>query len=62
MARTRIVEGAVGMVELALKRLGDTGIVALDDERKAAMIDNLLVALVSESQVQPILNAGTVYP
>ena len=60
-ARKQIVEGAVGMVEMALKHLADNKIVELDSERKAAMVNNLLVALVSESQAQPVINAGTLY-
>ena len=61
-ARTRIVEGAVGMVEMALARLGDHKIVQMDEERKAAMVSNLLVVLCSEHAVQPVLNTGTLYP
>ena len=60
-ARQRIVEGAVGMVKLALERLQDEGVVELDEERKAAMVSNLLVVLCGESQAQPVLNAGTLY-
>jgi regulator of protease activity HflC (stomatin/prohibitin superfamily) len=60
-ARTRIVEGAVGMVELALARLEEREIVELDQERKAAMVSNLLVVLCSEQNTQPIINAGTLY-
>jgi regulator of protease activity HflC (stomatin/prohibitin superfamily) len=60
-ARQKIVEGAVGMVESALKMLSEQNIVRLDDEKKAAMTNNLLVALVSEAQAQPILNTGTLY-
>jgi regulator of protease activity HflC (stomatin/prohibitin superfamily) len=60
-ARQKIVEGAVGMVEIALKMLADQNVVHLDDERKAAMVNNLLVALVSEHEATPILNAGTLY-
>ena len=61
-ARTRIVEGAVGMVEMALARLGDHKIVQMDEERKAAMVSNLLVVLCGEHAVQPVLNTGTLYP
>ena len=61
-ARTRIVEGAVGMVELALERLGERDIVELDEERKAAMVSNLLVVLCSDSRVTPVVNTGTLYP
>lgn len=61
-ARQRIVEGAVGMVELALARLEASGTVDLDAERKASMVSNLMVVLCSEHAVQPVVNAGTVYP
>jgi regulator of protease activity HflC (stomatin/prohibitin superfamily) len=60
-ARKKIVEGAVGMVEMALTRLSDEHIVQLDEEKKATMVNNLLVALVSEQATQPIINTGTVY-
>ena len=60
-ARTRIVDGAVGMVELALNHLQARNIVDLDDERKAAMVSNLLVVLCSESETTPVINAGTLY-
>jgi regulator of protease activity HflC (stomatin/prohibitin superfamily) len=60
-ARFKIVEGAVGMVQHALQLLSEQNVVNLDEERKAAMINNLLVALVSESQATPILNTGTLY-
>ena len=60
-ARTRIVEGAVGMVEMALARLGEHNIVELDEERKAAMVSNLLVVLCGEHAATPVLNAGTLY-
>ena len=60
-ARQKIVLGAVTMVEMALKGLSDRNIIALDDERKAAMVSNLLVVLCSESETQPIINAGTLY-
>lgn len=60
-ARQKIVEGAVGMVESALKMLSDQNVITLDDERKASMINNLLVALVSEHDVQPVINTGTLY-
>jgi hypothetical protein len=60
-ARTRIVEGAVGMVELALKRLSEQDIVELDEERKAAMVSNLLVVLCGDRGTQPIVNAGSLY-
>jgi hypothetical protein len=60
-ARRRIVEGAVGMVELALAHLEEREIVELDQERKAAMVSNLLVVLCSEQNTQPIVNAGTLY-
>jgi regulator of protease activity HflC (stomatin/prohibitin superfamily) len=60
-ARTRIVEGAVGMVEMALEMLSRREIVELDNERKAAMVSNLLVVLCGERSTQPIVNAGTIY-
>jgi regulator of protease activity HflC (stomatin/prohibitin superfamily) len=60
-ARSMIVDGAVGMVEMALKRLADNNIVELDAERKAAMVSNLLVVLCGERGAQPVLNAGTLY-
>ncbi len=60
-ARTRIVEGSVGMVEMALTRLEANGIVALDEERKAAMVSNLLVVLCADQPASPIVNAGTLY-
>jgi regulator of protease activity HflC (stomatin/prohibitin superfamily) len=60
-ARQRIVEGAVGMVEMALDRLARNNIVDLDEERKAAMVSNLLVVLCSERSTQPIVNAGTLH-
>jgi SPFH domain / Band 7 family len=61
-ARQRIVEGAVGMVELALARLDEHEVVVLDDERRAAMVANLLVALCSDQSMQPVVNVGTLYP
>ena len=60
-ARERIVEGAVGMVDMALRRLGEQHIVELDEERKAAMVSNLLVVLCGERATQPVVNAGTLY-
>jgi len=60
-ARKQIVEGAVGMVEMALERLSEKEIVQLDEERKAAMVSNLLVVLCGEKSVSPIVNAGTLY-
>ena len=60
-ARTKIVEGAVGMVEMALEQLSEKGVVELDEERKAAMVSNLLVVLCSEHETQPVVNAGTLY-
>ena len=59
--RTRIVAGAVGMVEMALAELQKNGVVQLDEERKAAMVSNLLVVLCGERSTQPIVNAGTLY-
>jgi regulator of protease activity HflC (stomatin/prohibitin superfamily) len=60
-ARTRIVEGAVGMVEMALEMLSTKSIVSLDEERKASMVSNLLVVLCGERGAQPIINTGTIY-
>jgi regulator of protease activity HflC (stomatin/prohibitin superfamily) len=60
-ARQRIVEGAVGMVEMALDRLAEHNVVELDEERKAAMVSNLLVVLVGDRDTQPIVNAGSLY-
>jgi regulator of protease activity HflC (stomatin/prohibitin superfamily) len=60
-ARQRIVEGAVGMVQLAPQRLQEEGVVELDEERKAAMVSNLLVVLCSEQATQPVVNTGTLY-
>lgn len=60
-ARQQIVEGAVGMVETALQRLSERKVVELDDERKAAMVSNLLVVLCGDHHVQPIVNAGSLY-
>lgn len=60
-ARVKIVEGAVGMVRLALDHLSNDGIVQLDEERKAAMVSNLLVVLCGEHAAQPVVNTGTLY-
>lgn len=60
-ARRQIVEGAVGMVDEALKRLSERQIIDLDEERKAAMINNLLVVLTSEQNTQPVINTGSLY-
>jgi len=60
-ARQRIVEGAVGMVQLALQRLEEEGVVQLDEERKAAMVSNLLVVLCSEQATQQVVNTGSLY-
>jgi len=60
-ARTRIVEGAVGMVQMALEQLKSNGVIDLDEERKAQMVSNLLVVLCSERGTQPVVNAGTLY-
>ncbi|HEY1624004.1 MAG TPA: SPFH domain-containing protein [Streptosporangiaceae bacterium] len=60
-ARARIVEGAVGMVRTALQRLEEEGVVELDEERKAAMVSNLLVVLCSEQATQQVVNTGTLY-
>jgi regulator of protease activity HflC (stomatin/prohibitin superfamily) len=60
-ARTKIVQGAVSMVQMALKHLSDEKIVELDEERKAQMVSNLLVVLCSERSAQPVINSGTIY-
>jgi len=60
-ARSRIVEGAVGMVELALSRLTETGVVDLDEERKASMVSNLMVVLCGDQPPSPIVNTGSLY-
>jgi regulator of protease activity HflC (stomatin/prohibitin superfamily) len=60
-ARQKIVQGAVGMVDMALRELSDKHVLSLDDERKAAMVSNLMVVLCGESEVHPVLNAGTLY-
>jgi len=60
-ARSKIVDGAVGMVEMALKQLSDKAIVELDEERKATMVSNLLVVLCSDKSTQPIVNTGSLY-
>ena len=60
-ARQKIVEGAVGMVDMALARLAESNQVQLDEERKAAMVSNLLVVLCGEHDVQPVVNTGTLY-
>lgn len=60
-ARKQIVEGAVGMVQMALHQLSEQQIVELDEERKAQMVNNLMVALVSETEAQPIINASSLY-
>lgn len=60
-ARTKIVEGAVGMVEMALQELGDKDLANFDEDRKATMISNLLVVLCSEHAAQPVVNTGTLY-
>jgi regulator of protease activity HflC (stomatin/prohibitin superfamily) len=60
-ARSRIVDGAVGMVEMALARLSERGIVDLDEERKAAMVSNLMVVLCGDQPASPVVNTGTLY-
>ena len=60
-ARKTLVEGAVGMVEMALSLLSEKGVVELDDERRAAMVSNLMVVLCSERDTQPVVNAGSLY-
>jgi hypothetical protein len=58
-ARSKIVEGAVGMVEMALDKLAERNIVKLDDEKKAAMVSNLMVVLCGEKSVSPMVNTGS---
>ncbi|MBQ5359122.1 MAG: SPFH domain-containing protein, partial [Alistipes sp.] len=60
-AREKIVEGAVSMVKMALDKLSTEEIVELDDERKAAMVTNLLVVLCADESAQPVVNAGTLH-
>ncbi|PIU19548.1 MAG: band 7 protein [Elusimicrobia bacterium CG08_land_8_20_14_0_20_59_10] len=60
-AREMLVAGAVGMVEMALKQLSERNVITLDDERKAAMVSNLLVVLCGETDAQPVINTGTLY-
>ena len=60
-ARSRIVEGAVGMVQMALDMLSQREILELDNERKAAMVSNLLVVLCGERSTQPVINTGSIY-
>jgi regulator of protease activity HflC (stomatin/prohibitin superfamily) len=60
-ARQRIVQGAVSMVDMALKELADKHVVTLDDERKASMVSNLMVVLCGEAEVHPVINTGTLY-
>ncbi|KAA3617797.1 MAG: SPFH domain-containing protein [Calditrichaeota bacterium] len=60
-ARQKIVDGAVGMVEMALKRLKDENVIELDEERKASMVSNLMVVLSSDKSAQPIINTGSIY-
>jgi regulator of protease activity HflC (stomatin/prohibitin superfamily) len=60
-ARAKIVTGAVSMVESALQQLSERGIVTLDDERRAAMVSNLLVVLCADREAQPVVNTGSLY-
>jgi len=60
-ARSKIVEGAVGMVEMALDRLSEKNIIELDEERKATMVSNLLVVLCADKSTQPVINTGSIY-
>jgi len=60
-ARTKIVEGAVGMVDLALHELSKKNIIELDEEKKAAMVSNLMVVLTSDKDIAPVVNTGTLY-
>ena len=60
-ARQKIVEGAVGMVEMALDMLSQKSIITFDEDRKAAMVSNLLVVLCGDRNTQPVINTGTIY-
>jgi regulator of protease activity HflC (stomatin/prohibitin superfamily) len=60
-ARQKIVHGAVSMVDMALRELAEKGVVTLDDDRRAAMVSNLMVVLCGESEVHPVVNTGTLY-
>ena len=60
-ARQKIVDGAVGMVKMAIDRLNEDEVVNLDEERKAAMVSNLLVVLCGNKDAQPIVNSGSIY-
>ena len=60
-AREKIVDGAVSMVKMALDKLKDEGVVELDEERKAAMVSNLLVVLCGDEPAQPVVNSGSLY-
>ncbi|MNC75893.1 hypothetical protein D3C75_1275030 [compost metagenome] len=60
-AREKLVDGAVSMVQMAIERLQTNNVVELDDERKAAMINNLLVAVVSDRSAQPVINTSSLY-
>ena len=59
MAREKIVEGAVSMVKMALQKLGEDNVVELDDDKKAAMVSNLMVVLCGDEPAQPVVNTGT---
>ena len=60
-ARAKLVEGAVSMVEMALTKLSEKNVVELDDERRAAMVSNLMVVLCGEQEASPVVNAGSLY-
>ena len=60
-ARAKIVDGAVSMVKMAIDKLGEEEVVFLDEERKAAMVSNLMVVLCSDKDTQPIVNSGSIY-
>ena len=60
-ARSKIVDGAVSMVKMAIDKLGEEEVVVLDEERKAAMVSNLMVVLCSDKETQPIVNSGSIY-
>ncbi|MDR0371572.1 MAG: SPFH domain-containing protein, partial [Prevotellaceae bacterium] len=60
-AREKIVDGAVGMVKMAIDKLSEENVIELDDEKKAAMVTNLMVVLCSDEPAQPVVNSGTLY-
>jgi len=60
-AREKIVDGAVGMVKMAIEKLSEQNVIELDDDKKAAMVSNLMVVLCSDEPAQPIINSGTLH-